>query len=214
MGKISDEYHLYYEKNRLWEKTCWLGVPIWKNPCDLLILQEIIWSVNPDWIIETGTNYGGSALFFASLFESIGSMGKIVTIDIERKFDPLKVSNRKIRDRIKYIIGNSVSDSTVQQVKKYVKEERCMVVLDSWHSMDHVYRELELYQQFVDVGSYIIVEDTHIWNPIIWKYNDLGPGGAVGKFLNKYYDKFYIDGTREKLVWTFNPCGFLKRSKY
>ena len=83
MKKISDEFHIHYEENRLWEHTHWLGVPIWKNPCDLLILQELIHKVRPEIIVETGTKFGGSALFFASIFELMGSNGKVITIDID-----------------------------------------------------------------------------------------------------------------------------------
>ena len=78
---ISDEYHKWYETNRIWEKTSWLGTPMWKLPFDAFIIQELICMIKPDLIIETGTGCGGSSVFYASIMQLLDK-GEIITIDI------------------------------------------------------------------------------------------------------------------------------------
>jgi cephalosporin hydroxylase len=209
--KISDEFHIHYEENRLWEHTHWLGVPIWKNPCDLLILQELIHKVRPEIIVETGTKFGGSALFFASIFELMGSNGKVITIDIDPRVSKEYYGvSSNIRNRIISHRANSLDEAVVSLIHEHTVGRKTMVVLDSWHSEEHVYAELEAYHSVVDVGSYLVVEDTHINNPIKWRHINRGPGAAVERFLIEH-PNFEVDRDCEKLMWTFCPGGFIKR---
>ncbi len=211
---ISDDYHIYYEENRLWETTNWLGVNIQKNPCDLLIIQELIFNIKPDLIIETGSNKGGSALFFASLCELIGH-GNVISVDINLENVQFEeIDKNTFGERIKFISGKSVDPKTVISVFKEIVMngyEKIIVFLDSWHSEDYVYEEIEIYKHFVSENSYLVVEDTHIFNPIVWKHKDLGPGRAVERFLleNK---NFIQDRKCERLSFTFNPGGFLLKT--
>ena len=211
MGKVSDEYHIHYEENKLWKKTKWLGVPIWKNPCDLLILQELIYEIKPDYIIETGTSFGGSAYFFATVLDMMGH-GHVLTIDTDDSKFRLKNLRQNARNRVTHLIGNSTDKWIVDQVRKECAGLKNIVILDSWHSEEHVYKELEVYHKFVPVDSYLIVEDTHIGNPIWWRHENRGPGAAVERFLIEH-SNFERDYECEKLIFTFNPGGFLKRTE-
>ncbi len=205
-----DRFHIHYEQNRIWENARWLGVPIWKLPFDAFIIQELIYKIKPDYIIETGTGKGGSAVFYASILELIGK-GTVITIDIDPSFNKNNIQEN-LRKRIIQITGDSVSHQVFTKVDALTAGEKSLVLLDSWHIYYHVLKELELYSQFVSTGSYIIVEDTHINNPVPWEYGDDGPMEAVKKFLSMR-DDFIADKECEKHGMTFNPNGYLKRVK-
>lgn len=201
--KIVDSFHIEFEKHKVYEKVTWLGVPMFKLPMDLIIMQELIFKVRPDFIVETGTAHGGSALFFASIMRLLGQ-GKIITVDIDNRCD---FEDEKITK----ILADSADEGTVRFVKTLV-DGRVMVFLDSWHSKDHVLRELRLYAPLVALGSYIVVEDTHVNNhPVPWQWGE-GPYEAVQEFL-KENDNFIVDTRCEKLGVTYNPSGYLQRVK-
>lgn len=194
----------YYSGAKTWGDTYWLGTPAQKCPLDMWIYQEIIWETKPEVIIETGTAGGGSALFFASLFDLLGK-GEVITIDIINQTTPA-------HPKITKIIGNSTSQEVIDQVEKMVGKKSAMAVLDSAHEKEHVLKEMELYSKFVSVGNYLVMEDTNInGHPVLPKWGP-GPMEAVEEFLNNRKD-FKIDRTREKFLLTFYPKGFLKRTK-
>jgi cephalosporin hydroxylase len=203
-------HRLYYEKGLAgtgtWSTTSWLGVPVQKLPLDLWIYQEIVCETRPELVIETGTASGGSALFFASLFDLLGS-GRVVSIDIEER------PERPTHERIIYLHGSSVSSEVVEQVQEQARgAQSVMVVLDSDHRREHVLEELRLYSPLVTPGAYLIVEDTNInGHPVYPEYGP-GPTEAVREFLAKTSD-FFIDREREKLLLTFNPGGYLRRNR-
>jgi cephalosporin hydroxylase len=207
----SKDYHVQYENKRIWEKNKWLGIPCWKLPMDAFVIQELIVKLKPEYIIETGTGKGGSAMFYASICELIGE-GKIITIDIEDRKDK-DWGKFEWEDRIKFIIGNSLDNKIFHEVAETVGcESKCMVILDSWHSKEHVYREMLMYNRFVKKGGYMIVEDSHAAGyPVPWKYKDGGPMGAIIQWINSYGDKWEIDHECEKHQMTFNPWGYLRR---
>jgi cephalosporin hydroxylase len=209
---IVDAFHIEWENSRAYEQQRWLGVPIWKNPFDAFALQDIIFKVRPDYIIETGTAYGGSALFFGSILEMIGH-GKVLTIDNAPKVWPVNDIAVRIKERrITAFIDSSVNPDLINLIYGIGENSMCMVVLDSWHCKDHVLQELKLYSKLVPVGSYIIVEDTHVsGHPVEWKWGD-GPYEAVQDFL-KENDGFEIDTQYESLGFTNNPSGYLRRIK-
>jgi len=204
-----DEYHQFYEQKRMWENTYWLGVPMWKLPFDAMVIQEIIYEVKPDCIIETGTGHGGSAAFYASICELIGH-GKVITIDIENKVRELSHLPSKIRKRIITHHGSSINPLKFNRIKSKCNDMKNLVILDSWHSYDHVCKELEMYEELVPVGSYLIVEDTHVsGHPVHWEHGK-GPYEAVEWFLSTR-DYFEPQYWCEKYIMTFNPKGYLKR---
>jgi cephalosporin hydroxylase len=207
---IVDAFHrLYYdsaETGGTWQNTAWLGVPTEKCPLDLWIYQEILYEVRPDIIVETGTRWGGSALFLASMCDLLGQ-GRVITIDVDVP------GARPNHERITYLLGSSTSQTIVDEVRGQVGGvERVMVVLDSDHSMDHVLAELRAYADVVTVGSYLVVEDTNVnGNPVLPTFG-AGPMEAVKRFLEEDH-AFEPDRSREKLLLTFNPNGFLRRIK-
>lgn len=211
--RICDNFHKLFEEERMWQNSLWLGVPVCKFPFDTFIFQEIIFRIRPDYIIETGTSFGGSALFYASILELLGR-GFVVTIDIEDKIDKKifddPIINRLFQERIIRLIGDSSDEYNFKTIHDIVSGGKNIIFLDSWHSKEHVLKELNLYSQLVPVGSYIIAEDTHVsGHPIKWQWRE-GPYEAVQEFL-KSNNTFAIDRTWEKLLVTYNPYGFLKK---
>lgn len=209
-NKICDNFHELYETQRIWEKQSWLGVPFWKLPMDALIIQELIFKIKPRYIIETGTCYGGSALFYASIMQLLG-YGQVITIDkVEKKIELSQATQFLFDNRVIKMIGNSLNQKIVRQIYSVARNQKNIVILDSWHSKEHVLKELGLYSNLVSVGSYIIVEDSHVnGHPIQWQWGE-GPYEAIEEFL-KNNDYFKIDKECEKLGITFNPNGYLRR---
>ena len=200
---LTNEFHKMYYNSGNWTRTKWHGITTLKTPLDLWIYQEIMSDIKPDFVIETGTNCGGSAFFMAHVMYVIGK-GNIITIDIEKKPRPK-------HQRIKYITGSSTDEKILENVKSLTENsESIMVILDSDHTENHVTKELNLYSSFVTKGSYLIVEDTNInGNPVL---KDFGPGPmeALEKFIAKNTN-YEIDKTKEKFFLTCNPKGYLKK---
>lgn len=142
----------------------WLGRPIIAYPQDMIAMQEIIWEVQPDLIIETGVAHGGSIVYYASLLELIGKDGLVVGIDIDiRKHNRDLIETHPMFKRIKLIEGSSISADVIKQVLEIVSsKKKIMVCLDSNHTHGHVMEELKLFAPFVSKGSYCVVFDTAI----------------------------------------------------
>jgi cephalosporin hydroxylase len=138
----------------------WFGRPIIQLPEDMLRLQELIWQLAPDVIIETGVAHGGSLVFYASLFEAMGR-GRVIGIDIEiRPHNRAALEAHPLFHRITLVEGSSTAPEVVANVKAHVKPaDKVLVLLDSKHTKDHVAAELELYSPLVSVGSYIVAMD-------------------------------------------------------
>jgi cephalosporin hydroxylase len=202
---ILDAFHQWFYDNskRTWVDTKWFGVEVQKDPFDLWIYQELLFETKPDVLIEAGTAHGGSAYFFACLFDLMHK-GRVYTIDI----DTLPVPTHK---RITYLHGSSTGDDIVRQVKKSIKRgEKVMVSLDSDHSKAHVLNELNIYSNLVSVGQYMVVEDSNINGHPVNPGFGPGPWEAIEDFL-KADDRFVIDEKRERFGFTFFPHGWLKR---
>jgi cephalosporin hydroxylase len=196
----------------------WLGRPIIQLPTDIVALQEIIWSVRPDLIIETGVAHGGSLIFSASMLELLGADGMVVGVDIDiRAHNRAEIKKHPMSKRIKLLQGSSTSAEIIDQVRQEAKDrERIMVMLDSNHTHQHVERELELYSPLVTKGSYLVVLDTVIEQMDEDAFPDRpwGPGDnpltAVHQFLGKN-DRFEIDRDIEaKILLTVAPDGYLR----
>jgi cephalosporin hydroxylase len=203
---VTNQFHkLYYDASDTWTELTWLGVQTQKFPGDLWVFQEIMAELRPDWIVESGTNQGGSALFLASVCDALGH-GRIISIDVvEPKAAPA-------HPRIEYITGSSTSAAVIEHLRDRVRDaERVIVMLDSDHSRAHVLNELRQYSELVTPGSYLIVEDTNLAGHPVKPYLADGPHEAVREFLSTDH-RFSIDRSREKLFMTFNPDGFLRRA--
>lgn len=196
----------------------WLGRPIIQIPQDIIAMEEIIWEVKPDLIIETGIAHGGGLIFYASMLELIGK-GEVLGIDVDiRKHNRREIEKHKMSKRIKMIEGSSVDKEIVEKVREIAKKhKKILVCLDSLHTHKHVLEELNLYSKFVSKGSYLVVFDTIIenfpknyfknrpWN----KGNN--PATAVKVFL-KTNKNFVADKKIEKkLLISAAPGGYLKK---
>lgn len=196
----------------------WLGRPIIQFPQDVMAIQEIIWKVKPDLIIETGIARGGSLIFYASMLELIGGEGQVVGIDIDiRENNRVEIERHPLCKRIFMLQGSSVDEEIVGQVSKMAENKpRVMVILDSNHTYQHVKRELELYSPLVKTGSYLIVLDTVIEDmpeelsaDRPWGKHD-NPKIAVREFLASN-QRFEVDREIEdKLLITVAPQGYLR----
>jgi len=196
----------------------WLGHPIIQYPQDMIAVQEIIWKVKPDLIIETGIAHGGSLIFYASMLELIGNNGQVLGIDIDiREHNRVEIEKHPMYKRIDMIQGSSIDEKIAKQVYNFVKgKKRVMVFLDSMHTHDHVLKELQFYSQLVTKASYLVVFDTVIEDMPDDMFPDRpwgkgnNPKTAVWEFL-KTNDRFEIDKEMEnKLLITVAPDGYLK----
>lgn len=210
-AKICSENHLSYEIE-------WLGVPVIQTAEDLVLLQEVIFKVQPDVILEIGIAHGGGMIFEASLLELFGH-GKVIGVDVD-----IREHNRKVLEahplskRIELIQGSSIAPETIDEIKKRIPENsKILVCLDSDHTKPHVLKELELYKEFVSIGSYIVVFDA-ISSDLAKLgaakeiYINNGPAEAINEFLEKD-DSFQIDKEFNKLYSSHNQDGYLKRIK-
>ena len=202
----------------------WLGVPIIQAPQDLQALQEIIWEVKPDLIIETGIAYGGSLIFSASMLailEVCGEIekGDVLGIDIDiRPHNKEAILAHPLSKKIKMLEGSSIDDEIIARVREFAKDKkRVLVCLDSNHTHEHVLAELRAYAPLVSIGSYCIVGDTGIEDLPVGMTSDRpwgkgnNPKTAVWEFLKENHN-FEIDKIIEsKLILTGSPDGFLKR---
>ena len=211
MLKVGAEKKLMYQAN-------WLGRPIIQFPNDILVLQELIWSLKPDLIIETGVAHGGSLVLSASILELIGK-GKVLGIDIDiRSHNRTAIENHPLSHRINLIEGSSIDKLTIENIKPYVKKNQTvMVMLDSNHTEKHVTEEINIYSNFVTEGSYLIVHDgaqafvSDIPRGKL-EWRDDHPLNSIHKFV-KNNDNFEIDKNMTRFGQTSSPDGWLKKLK-
>lgn len=204
----------------------WLGRPIIQYPQDIVAMQELIWSIQPDLIIETGIAHGGSLIFSASMLELNAICGgrqdaEVLGIDIDiREHNRKAIESHPMFKRISMIQGSSIAPDIIEQVKEKAKgKQRILVCLDSNHTHDHVLAELEAYAPLTSVGSYCVVFDTVVedlpddmFGDRPWGVGD-NPKTAVWEYL-KTHPEFEIDKTiQNKILITVAPDGYLKRVK-
>lgn len=196
----------------------WLGRPVIQFPPDLVAVQQLIFSVKPDIVIETGIAHGGSLILSASILELIGQPADVVGVDIDiRPHNRAAIEEHPLSKRIRLIEGSSIAPGVILQVfAAAAGKKRPLVLLDSMHTHDHVLRELELYSPLVKAGSYLVAMDTIIEDLPRELYPDRpwGPGNspktAVHAFLARN-DRFAIDSDFEaSLLITASPDGFLR----
>ena len=212
----------------------WQGRPIIQYPQDMMAMQELIWQVKPDLIIETGIAHGGSLVFSASMLAQLDicdaieagtsfnpkeSRRKVLGIDIDiRAHNRSAIEAHPMASRIQMIQGSSIAPEIIAQVRAVAADySRVLVCLDSNHTHDHVLAELEAYAPLTSVGSYCVVFDTLIEDMPAEMFPDRpwGPGNnpktAVWEYL-KTHPEFEIDKSiQHKLLITVAPDGYLRR---
>jgi cephalosporin hydroxylase len=234
------------EQSHQWLKTAfkrqymynfdWMGRPIIQTPIDMVAMQELIWTVKPDLIIETGIAHGGSLILSASMLALLDmceavengvmlnakdSSRKVLGIDIDiRQHNQIAIESHPMSSRIQMIQGSSIAPEIIKKVHKIASGyKKVIVCLDSNHTHEHVLAELEAYAALTSIDSYCIVFDTIVedmpkdifpdrpWSP------GNNPKTAVRKFLESHKE-FEIDKLFEnKLQITVAPDGYLKRVK-
>lgn len=218
LKKAADRFNEESNKAQYSYNFSWMGRPIIQYPQDMMAMQEIIWQLKPDIIIETGIAHGGSLIYYASILELIGK-GEIIGIDIEiREHNRKEIERHPMFKRISMLEGSSIHSDTINQVKKLIAGRQTVLVsLDSNHTHQHVLEELNLYSPFVTQGSYIVVFDTIVEDMPddylpgrAWSRGD-NPKTAVREFL-KQNRQFEIDRSIDnKLLISVAPDGYLKR---
>lgn len=202
----------------------WMGRPVIQYPQDMLAMQEIIWTVKPDLIIETGIAHGGSLIFSAAMLELNAACGgnpeaSVLGLDIDiRPHNKAAIEAHPMAKRIAMIQGSSIDPEIVGQVKAKAKgKERILVCLDSNHTHDHVLAELEAYAPLTTLGSYCVVFDTIVEDVPAELIHDRpwapgnNPKTAVWEYL-KSHSEFEIDKRYDnKLLVSVAPDGYLKR---
>jgi cephalosporin hydroxylase len=220
LQKAKNEFNLHSNLARYSYNFSWMGRPIIAYPQDMIAMQEIIWEVKPDLIIEAGIAHGGSLVYYASILELIGEEGEVLGIDIDiREHNRELIQSHPMFKRIQMIEGSSIDISIANKVYDIARnKKRILLCLDSNHTHDHVLAELNLYARLVTKGSYCVVFDTIVeylpkdymiggrpWNP------GNNPKTAVDAFLNVNSD-FQVDTSIDnKLLIGVAPGGYLKK---
>lgn len=212
----------------------WLGRPVIQYPQDMAVVQELVWNVKPDLIIETGIAHGGSLILSASMlalldicdgiesgrvFDPRSSKRKVLGIDIDiRSHNRRAIETHPMATRIQMIEGSSVAPEVIAQVRAVAgRHRRILVFLDSNHTHDHVLAELNIYAPLTTVGSYCVVFDTVIEDMQSGEFSDRpwGPGNSPKTAVQEYlssHPEFEIDtAIQNKLLITVAPDGYLKR---
>jgi cephalosporin hydroxylase len=206
----SDRYEWAYQ----WT---WLGLPIIQMPPDVVALQEVIWDRRPQVIVETGVARGGSLALSASILQLLGD-GIVVGVELDlRPHNRAALAEHPLSHRMRFVDGSSTDPDVVAQVRALVDgAERVMVVLDSDHTHDHVFAELEAYAGFVTPGQALVVADTVVEHlppqqrPRRWGPGD-NPATALAAWI-EHHPEFEIDqAVCDKLLLTSNPQGYLRR---
>jgi cephalosporin hydroxylase len=193
----------------------WMGRPVIQLPEDMIRIQEVIYTVKPDIVIETGIAHGGSLIFYASLFKAMGK-GRVVGVDIEiRPHNRKSIEAHEMSGLIEMIEGSSIDPTIVAQVEAKVGgDKRGLAILDSCHTKSHVLAELRAYAKFVDVGSYLVACDG-IMKEVVgaprtqpnWASDN--PQAAVEEFLRER-DDFVL----EEPAFPFNEGEISERVTY
>ncbi len=211
MNAPGEAYFRWYYDSLVWKRLNYRGVRILKSPADLWNYQEIIQEHRLEWVLETGTRHGGSALYFADLLNARASPGMVISVDIEH--DSLQIPKQGVKG-LHLLKGDSASPAMVEQIRALLPQRRAgmFVILDSDHAKAHVLRELHAYVSLMREGDYLVVEDTCVnGHPV---RNDFGPGPmeAIIEFVGEHPGLLRHDREREdKFGFTCAPKGFYIR---
>ena len=204
--------------HRVMYEPTWLGIPIIQYPNDIVMMQELIWKVRPDVIVETGVAHGGSAVLYASILELLGK-GKVIGVDIEiRKHNRLAINSHPLSRRIELVEGSSTAPEMIDEIRSRIPTMgEVLVVLDSNHSYEHVISEMELYKEFISPGGYMLVMDgvqqmlsDTPSGKAEWKHDN--PLRAIQDFMIRHPD-WEVDSYYTRTQISSNPNGFLRRKE-
>lgn len=201
---------------KLMYEPTWLGRNIIQFPADIVAMQELLWSIQPDVVVETGVAHGGSLVLSASILELVGK-GKVIGVDIEiRPHNRAAIEAHPLKKRIELVDGSSTASESLETVRRLIGDAKSvLVVFDSNHTHAHVLQELELYAPLVTPGSYMVAHDGSqewVWDiprgKREWKGD--GPLEAIRDFLAAHKE-FRIDPHYTRFGITSSPNGYLRR---
>jgi cephalosporin hydroxylase len=203
----ASRYFRWFYDQGVWKRMHYRNVRILKVPSDLWNYQEIFAEHRVEWVLETGTRHGGSALYFADLLQLSGAPGRVISIDVDGDSNTVKA-----HPLIDFLLGDSASQTMVDQVRGMLPRHRgtLFAVLDSDHAKSHVLRELEAFLPLLKKGDYLVVEDTCVnGHPVRPEFGP-GPYEALEEFLARHPAEFLHDRAREaKFGFTAAPNGYL-----
>lgn len=217
LKELARDFYNESAKHKYTYHFSWMGRPIIQLPQDMMAMQELIWRIKPDLVIECGIAHGGSILYYASLLELQGH-GEVVGIDRDiRAHNREAIEAHPMFKRVSMIEGSSLDPAVAEQVRAAAAGKKVIVVLDSNHTHEHVLEELRLYAPLVSLDSYCVVMDTVVENmpedafpDRPWGKGD-NPRTAVWAFLEESSD-FVIDSEmHNKLLITVAEDGYLRR---
>jgi cephalosporin hydroxylase len=180
-----------------------LGLPMRQIPTDNWLMSELMWEVKPDYVIEAGTLFGGSAIYYAAMLEFINPDGKVLTVDINEEQIHAEAKNHPLwAKRIKFYLGSSIAPEVHQQLDAEIADgKRVFITIDTLHAPKHVASELELFSQYVSPGSYMILQDTY--------YEGLPE--VLDEFLEKHPDFERVSKLDDRFIFTKYRGGFLRK---
>ncbi len=198
----------YHQREVVFDKVSWMGIPTLKNVLDLWIYQEILYRIRPDLVIEMGSFRGGSTLYLAHLLEQM-NCGRVLSVDLDHSRFEAE------HPRIATLTGSTQDPEIIAQVETQAAGQRVLIIHDADHSRETVLADLRAYADLVTPGSYFIVEDGIVdLFPAGTLLGDTLPGPgplpAIREFLATDR-RFVIDRDCERYRLTYNPCGYLKR---
>jgi cephalosporin hydroxylase len=210
-ASAAEKYHIWYYTTKVWERTSWVGVTTYKSPADMWNYQEILFALKPSLVIEFGTAFGGSALFFASVMRQIGNRFKVLSVDIN--FERVDEKARRDAD-IELLTMSSTDDEVARRIASLREDYRGSVfcILDSDHSENHVLAEMKMLRPLLCSGDYLVVEDSNINGHPVNPLWGNGPFEAIAQYFRLHPNDYLHDSQREaKFGFTFAPNGFLIR---
>jgi cephalosporin hydroxylase len=218
LKQLTHEWFLESCRVKYSYRFTWMGRPIIQYPQDIVAMQELIWRVQPDLIVETGIAHGGSLVFYASMLELLGGDRRVLGVDIDiRAHNRAAIEAHPMFKRIDMIEGSSIDPAIVARVHEAARgKQTVLLVLDSNHTHDHVLAELRAYGGLVTKDSYCVVFDTVVedmpdefFPDRPWRQGN-SPKSAVHAYL-KETDRFEIDRSiDERIAITVSPDGFLR----
>lgn len=205
----TEEYHKWYYNTEVWEDVRFMGVVTNKSVSDMWNYQEILFELQPSLIVEFGTRFGGSALYFSVIGRSINPELKVLSVDVSHA----EVDAKVFADPAVELLTMSSADPAVAEAIVQLRAQypgTVFFILDSDHSKNHVLAELQLLRGVVQPGDYVVVEDGNInGNPVLPGWGE-GPREALQAYIQQYPDDYVLDHDREaKFGFTFAPGGFL-----